>query len=206
MNAEIETPDTIDVGDHTLNLSVYADLPAGLSLPNLAADDWRESAAESHDNGVLALYSWKIGELWWLHIYTDQGYPESAEIGSQNHMDFLAEICDNIAGDVEQDRAEIMADFGIAFPTFLTEAAANFAGKCRVWHMPNYHRGHCNPPSPSFACGEDDSIITFENRAAAEQYVSDYYTEPSCYDGIAECNVLAHGQAGADTLKIVEAE
>jgi hypothetical protein len=208
MNATLRkfpTQQTIDVDDYILDLSVYSDLPAGMALPDLSGENWRDTATESHDNEVLAIHSWKIGELW-LHIYTDQGYPKSAEIGTQNHMEFLAEICDNIAGDVDQDRAEIMAGFAIDFPTFLTEAAADFAGECRVWHMPNYYSGHNNPPLPSFARDEDDLILTFGNRAAAEQYVSDYYSEPSCYDGIPACNVLSHGQAGADTLKIVEAE
>ena len=49
-----------------------------------------------------------------------------------------------------------------------------------------------NPPLPAFARDDNNQIITFENRAAAEQYVSDCYSEPSLYDG-------------ADTLKIVEA-
>jgi len=203
MNA---TQQEIKVDDRVLDLSVYSDPPTGIVLPDLSAEDWRDTATESHDNGVVAVYSWKIGEQW-LHIYTDQGYPESAEIDTHDHLAYLAEVCDNLAADAAADRAEVMADFAIPFPeSFLTEAAADFAGACRVWLMPNYYHGHTNAPSATFARGEDEKIITFENRDAAEQYVSNYYSKPSSYDGIPACNVLSHGQAGADTLKIVEAD
>ena len=199
------TQQTIDVGGRMVNLSVDSDLPAGLALPDLSDEMWRYRATETHDNDVDGIHSWKIGKLW-LHIYTDQGYPESAEISDQDHMAYLAEICDDMAQWVDQDRSEVMAGFDIDFPTFLTEAAAEFDGECRVWHMPNYYSGHYNRPMPAFARDDNDQIITFANRAAAEQYVSDYYSEPSCYDGIPACNVLSHGQAASDDLKIVEAD
>ena len=203
MNAT--TQQTIDVGGRILNLSVYSDLPAGLALPDLSGENWRYRATETHDNDVRAVHSWKIGELW-LHIYTDEGWPKSAEIGTQNHIEFLAEICDNMAQWVDQDRSEIMAGFDIDFPTFLTEVAADFEGECRVWHMPNYYTGHYNRPMPAFSRDDNDQIITFENLAAAQKYCRDYYSEPSCYDGFPQCNVLSHGQAASDDLRIVEAE
>lgn len=196
----------IQIDDTTLEISAYCDIPEGSALPDLSKEDWRESADESHDNEVQAVHSWKIGELW-LHIFTDQGYPESAIIEAGEHVRYLAEVCDNIAADADADRAEIMAGFGIDFPNaILKEASEDYDGECRVWHIPNYYPGHNNPPLPSFAReGDGDEITTFASYAEAKAYVEFYFNEESAYDGIAQCNVLSHGQAGADSLKIVEA-
>jgi hypothetical protein len=199
---------TIQIENGSLAINNWTEAPDTIALPNLSGEDWRKTADESHDNGVVAVHSWKIGDLW-LHIYTDQGSPQSASLEAADHLEYLAEQCQYIAVDVNRDRAEIMAGFHIDFPeAFLSEAKPDWKGECRVWHMPNYYSGHNNPPLPHFAREGDDpkQITTFANYADAKAYVENYFNEESAYDGIAACNVLSHGQAGADSLKIVEAE
>jgi len=84
-------------------------------------------------------------------------------------------------------------------------ADEGYQGPCRVWREPNYHIGTYGAPTPHFATDESRDIIEFATRAEAEDYVYDYYNAPSQYDGIPACNVLSHGQAGADGLVIVRA-
>jgi len=89
----------------------------------------------------------------------------------------------------------------------IVEADDDYTGPCRIWVEPNYLPGTCGAPKSGWVCVDDDGgdIKVFDTRAAAQDYVEEYYNAPSCYTSIKACNVFSHGQYAADTLTIVEA-
>ena len=188
--------ESIVVGGERVPLHRYAE-GAG-ELPDLSAEDWRQSAAECWEGGVDALYRWPLAGAA-LYIYVDQGMPVGAEITTASAESYVLGL------DHGCDDAEMLAGWGLDGLSVLAEASAEHTGPCRVWREPQYYQGTCDAPAPGYARDDDGEIIEWDSYAEAAEYVREYYEAPSGYDGIPACNVLAHGQSGPDTLTIVEA-
>ena len=71
--------------------------------------------------------------------------------------------------------------------------------------IPNYLPGTFYAPKPRLMAGEQgpDAPLTFPTREAALAAIAEIETQPSGYGRIPARNVLAYGQAGPDTLKVV---
>jgi len=188
-------------------------IPADLQL-RLAEYDWWDAAEEEYSNDIQALRRYPLSGGESLLIWSDQGYPEGVEITDKPMLEHLAEYATCADREQPAEPAEVMAEFDVPFADnpFLQEASKDWPGECRVWHIPHYYAGTWNAPGEAFAQVADDDpeqgtdarIREFDTFADAQAYCDRYYSEPSGYDGIPACNVLSHGQAAADTLKIVE--
>lgn len=194
------TKQTINVGSQSAIL--YDDL-TDLDLPDLSSIEDRaelieDFAAEWWGDGMYDVYRLSVGKNRWLYLFYDDGCLVSATIEDSGIEEFLRS-CE--WGDADVD--EILAGFGLCD---VQEASDDYTGPCRVWCQPNYYPGTYGAPQAGWVRDEDGHILEFASREDAEKYVDDYYTAPSGYDGIRACNVLSHGQAGADTLTIVATE
>lgn len=99
-------------------------------------------------------------------------------------------------------RAEWLAAWGFDEAPAVADPGAE--GPFAIWVQPNWYAG-AGAPEPHYERDEWGEVLLFETYEEAEAYVRAYYEEPSEYEGIPACRVLAHGQAGADTLSIVKA-
>lgn len=191
---------TITIGGLDLPVSdaVQADI-----LPDLADDDYRDLAdlSAEHAGAQLTTYGYHLDVTRTLWIDEEQGYPTNVSVSADRTI--LEHLADYDTGDCDRD--EWLAGWDIGFTP--DAAPDDYDGPCRVWCSPNYYRGTCNAPQPAYVRTREDScdagdIRDFASRAEAQAYIDDYYSGPSDYDGIPQCNVLSHGQAGADTLII----
>ena len=165
-----------------------------------AGADWRETADESADNGIDSLYLWRLADRLYLIIYCEQGRPVNANLSDDDLADYVCAYCADGCRE-----SEALASWGLDGLAAETEAAEDYDGECAIWCEPHYYEGTCGAPQAGFV--RDDKsldIRVFPRVAEAQAYVDEYYSAPSGYDGIRECNVLSHGQFGADTLTIVE--
>jgi hypothetical protein len=184
------------------------------SLPAIDWDDWRgEGCTEMADNTVDACYRYDLGDG--LSLYIDQAQGDIIAIAI-SEVTLLEHICDwwgNITDDT-YEQAEWLASWGYDGLAVLTKAKLDDEGPFRIWIEPQYYPGTYNAPQAGFAhrwatdsqvvsVDDDLGIAEFATYAEAQAYVDAYYSEPSRYDGIPQCNVLSHGQAGPDRLTIV---
>lgn len=188
---------TIEIGNKTLE--VYGATPE-MILPEIDDDMILDNADEIASNGIddFAIY-YLDDDTHQLEIYLDQGYPTNAEINIRRTMrDVVLDCCYDI------DRPEWLAAWEL--DPELTEADENStASNFRIWDAPNYYEGTNNAPQAGWWKDEEtNEPMDFETYAEAKKIVDEYYNADSNYDGIPQCNVLSHGQAGADTLTIVE--
>lgn len=188
----------IDGQEKDIDVENNIDL-TGLTLPDLSESDWRYGADDCFESGNSNVYQWNLSEIVRLYVDVDQGYVvgvvATKETIGQHLLDW----------DYDCDTAEWLSSWGLDGAEILSPADADFQGACRVWVEPNYYQGTYGAPVAGFARDEQGNILEFENGSKAAAYVSEYYNAPSGYDGIPACNVLSHGQAGADSLKIVQA-
>lgn len=160
------------------------------------ADDRAEYLEQDH------CYEYRVDDKRSVYVYVGPGSIYDVEIAQPGLENYIHETMDLYDG---EDNAQHMQHWGYDGLDYLDKAEPGFDGPCRVWRKPNYYQGTCGAPQPDYARDEQYIIREFDGYAAAAAYVNEYYSAPSGYDGIPECNVLAHGQAGADTLTIVEA-
>jgi len=187
-----------------------------IALPDLAEDDcWREHATEFVDNDIDSCYRYDLGNGNSLYIDCEQGAPSCLSIDTDSMIEHLRDWWSN-TNDGMVEFAEWLAGWGLDGLAVLTKANEGDEGPFRVWHEPHYP-GTCNAPQPGFAHkystddevvnpDQDEGIWEFATYEQAAAYVHEYYNEPSTYDGIPQCNVLSHGQAGADRLTIVRTD
>lgn len=187
----------ITIGD--TNLDLCEEIPAGCVLPDLSDEEWWRTATEEADNGIYTLRRWQLDESNSLYVWSEQGHPYFTAI---RQHDMVTELRDC---DYDCDLAEHLAGYGYDGKTALTVATDDYTGPCRVWREPQYYHGTCNAPGDQFARDDNGEILEFASKEDAQGYVDHYYSAPSGYDGILACNVLSHGQAGADILTIVQA-
>lgn len=167
------------------------------TAPDLSGDDWREQCEMIGSDGSDSYYT--VGNL---IIYTYEGEITTVEVlppGVSPDDWIVANFC----GDAEI--AEYMAGLGFDGLNQLNEATPEYDGPCRIWCTSHYYPGTVNVPRSEFMRDEDGEIAEYEDYAAAQAVVDEYYNAPSAYDGIPQCNVMSHGQYAADTLTIVEA-
>ena len=188
---------TIEIGNKTLK--VYGADP-DMVLPEIEDDMILENANETASNGAddFAIY-YLADDAHQLEIYLEQGYPSYAEINTRRPMRDVVLDCE-----YDIDRPEWLSAWGL--DPELTEADENStASTFRIWDTPNYYEGTNNAPQAGWWKNEEtNEAMEFNSYAEAEEVVDEYYDEPSAYDGIPQCNVLSHGQAGSDDLIIVE--
>lgn len=164
--------------------------------------DIRDSAQEQASNGLDSLCRWPLTDgIRSLYLYLDQGVPESLVIGPAAMADHIREL----DRDGDLDEAEWMTCWGYDGLDYLTRAAEDYDGPCRIWRSRNYYQGTCNAPREGYERDGTGWIMEFDTRAEAQAYVDEWRDAPSGYDGISARNVLGHGQAGSDELTIVEA-
>lgn len=188
---------------------LWAETPTA-ALPDLNHPDWQREADDNYECGCFGVYVYNL-DGYFLYIDTDQGMPQSATIEAGGIGSHLA---DWDWSDCAGTLPEWLASWGInaAAEAKLIRAAPSDTGVFAIWREPNYYQGTANAPSASFDRELDeqghrtDHILLFSSYTEAEAYRSAYHNEPSEYDGIPACNVLSHGQAGADTLTIVKWE
>jgi len=192
----------IIIADQTYVVEADGYIP---SLPDLSGDDWRDQADEALDNGIETCYRYALTDGLNLYIDVEQGDIVGVQVSAEPMLAHMREWWHAMAcGDAEE--AEWLAVLGFSGLDVLETADEDYNGPCRVWHEPCYYQGTCNAPPDHFARVEGtDDIREFVTREAAQSYVDEYYNAPSKYDGIPACNVLSHGQAGADKLTIVKA-
>lgn len=150
------------------------------------------------DRACFSVYSGDGGNGLTLYVDTDGGAPQSAPIS-------LASIEAHLRGWDWSEIGYVCAEdfrgsFGI--DPGLVPATGEHEGPFVVWCEPNYYDGTFNAPSPSLDKDEEGDVIVFASYEEAAEYVAAYYNAPSRYEGIPACNVLAHGQAGTDSLTI----
>jgi len=189
----------INIGGSKLRL--YGNGPAH-NLSQLNTRDWRDLCDCVADDNMVSYFLFRATAKTACIIYCYQGTPLS--------IDWLADgetpeqyIADSYNGDGEL--AEYLSGLGFNGKHVLDVVVASHDGPCRVWCEPQYLHGTYNAPVDGFARDDGDAIIEFASGKDAQAYIDDYYNEPSAYDGVRECNVLCHGQAGADILTIVAA-
>lgn len=166
-------------------------------------EDWRDLADENADNDIDSCYRYDMGGGKHLYIYCVQGYPELAEIDEGDMRNYLMQRWQDTTEGEDPD--EWLAAWGYS-PNDRQIAPRDYDGPCRVWHEPQYYQGSYNAPVPHYARDDMGGIIDFPTRADAQAYIDDYRSAPSGYDGIPACNIMAHGQAGADVLTIIISE
>lgn len=179
-----------------------------IALPDLNGDLWRESAVESYEAGTFAVHVYTLDSLSRLFIDSDQGVPDCATVSDYGITEHLSNWSWN---DFDFPHiAEWYSAWGLDGLAHLVAAPADYDGPCAVWRDPSYYAGTINAPGARLDRETDrdgspiNEVLTFPTRTKAEAYVAAYYGEPSEYAGIRACNVLSHGQAGADTLTIVK--
>ncbi|MHB8996886.1 MAG: hypothetical protein ACYC63_16680 [Armatimonadota bacterium] len=195
----------IELGDDVA--SAIAEL--GLDIEDDVRDVYPEPDEKAGANECYEIYRWALADGRSLFVDLAYGGVESAEVAD-------ATIRDIVLGwdhDDYPETAEWLAAWGFNGLDILPVAEPGYDGPCRVWCEPNYYIGTYGAPDPGFVridvdddgyCHDNyDNIREFETRAEAQAYVDEYYNAPSGYDGIPACNVLSHGQAGADGLTIV---
>ena len=193
---------SIIIADQTYVVEADSHIP---SLPDLSGDDWRDLADDRQSNGLESCYRYALADGLSLYIDVDQGDITAVQVSAEPMLAHMREWWHAVAcGEVEE--AEWLVEWGMGGLAVLDVAGEDYNGPCRVWHEPCYYQGTCNAPREHFAREDGtDDIRDFATRAEAQSYVDEYYNAPSKYDGIPACNVLSHGQAGADTLTIVKA-
>ncbi len=192
-----ENQTSINYRGHEVSLSIEV---AGIvALPDLSDRDSFLTADESHENGCYGVKQWNLSETVRLYVDTDDGYPVAATVTTDDIDDYV------MRWDHDGEPAEWLAGWGFDALARLVEAAEGYNGDCRIWCEPCYYHGASGALKPGFVRDDQGEIMEFGSYAEADQYVQDYYGAPSSYNGILACNVLSHGQAGADDLTIVTA-
>lgn len=197
-----------------VEVEVADDLAATAVLPDLEYGGPVHDA-DIIDNGVYTIEVWPAGEGLSLVIESEQGCIITCSLRETVTAAEVLECWDTDGADIYEWRAQWGVDPQIE------PVADDYDGPCRVWHETHYYAGTCNAPIAGWRrknrhSGYDDvvpgnpdedrtGILVWATRAAAQEYVDNYYNAPSAYDGIPQCNCLSHGQAGPDTLYICEA-
>jgi len=184
-------------------LIIVCDAPAP-TLPDLDHDLWREAATEMCSDEIDSCYRYDLGDGQSLYVDCLQGDPETCCISEDTLLAHMLEWHSNALPD-NCDAAQWLASWDLDACAALEQADPDYDGDFRVWCEPNFHPATCNAPSADYARDDGNEILEFATHAEAQAYVDSYFSEPSCYDGILQCNVLSHGQAGSDTLTIVQA-
>ena len=191
------TKTTIEIGNKTLE--VYGATPE-MILPEIEDDMILDNADETASNGIddFAVY-YLDDDTHQLEIYFEQGYASYATIEIRRPIVDVILDCE-----YDIDRPEWLSAWGQ--DPDLTETDENSTAlNFRIWDTPNYYQSNINSPQPGWWRDEEtNEPMEFDSYAGAKEVVDEYYGAPSAYDGIPQCNVLSHGQAGADTLTIVE--
>ena len=195
----------ITIGGVALTIRQYGDpteIPASV-LEALASDDWRMEVealpgAEHASNEIDSLHRIPLAGNDALVVYCEQGVPISVEIIDGTMEASVLDLDHDIPDE------ELLVEWGLTPDIAAAKPESN--GPFRVWRQPNYYSGTCGAPLARFdRHDETDEIMEWDTHAEAQAYVDAYYTEPSVYDGIPQCNVLSHGQASSDTLTITTA-
>ena len=180
---------------------LQAVLAAGIEL---AGDDaeWARGPDEEASAGSYKSLRWDLGEGRSLYVDYDQGVPDCAAI---NAVGMAEHLQDWDWADDAASLGEWMAQWGYEGLAYEQVAGEDYEGPCRVWREPNYYQGTYDAPQAGYARDDEGDVLEFDTRAEAQAYCDDYFGAPSEYEGIPACNVLAHGQAGADALTVVNA-
>lgn len=174
------------------------DVPASLDVDN--ADDVRGA-----EHAMLPEVYWFSGPRLAVAWYPDTGACDLYD--AQDLESGVRQMAEDVA--INADgwiMPEVFAAYGYdpVRAGILTAAPEDYAGECAIWDVPQYYAGTYNAPQPAFWRSDDpDTVQVYPTRAKAQSAVDDYYNAPSGYDGIRACNVLSHGQAGADVLTVV---
>lgn len=171
----------------------------------IPSDDLRDRDPEHiWDAGVYACRGYDLGGGWTLYIDTNQGMVMYVQVSKDPIEEIVRDWWCN-----ETDGSNMLAEWlsqgGLDGLATLTEATEEHEGECLVWRAYHYYPGTYNTPQDGFDRDESDELRTFKTFAEAKKYV-DAYDEESGYNGIKECMVMSHGQAGPDTLTIVDAD
>lgn len=173
-------------------------------FPDLSdRDEWRARAtAEAYAEGTGdAVHFFALpGGLLQLEVVSDRGRPIYASVCAARSM---REAVVELDYD-DLDRREILAAFGLDAEVVAADPSA--PGPFRIWREPCYYTGTYGAPSDGYWRDQEGRITEYVTYDEARAAVREYYTAPSCYDGIPARNVLSHGQAGSDRLVIVCAE
>lgn len=181
------------------------DLPEGVILPGDVTDEDYCGTADSWlSNDVDSLWSWKLPEGDWLHVFRFDGhfFPDRDPLDPEH---FLASRIDHIVTDPREYPLPCLLVSWEVDPTSWLEAPVE-GEDVAIWCTPNYYPSHNNPPLPDYLRDERRfEIRRFASIAEAQEVIDHYYNDSTQYDGIRDCNVLRHGQAGSDKLRIVAA-
>lgn len=185
---------TIRIGNRNIDLHERVD-----NLPDLACEHWHESATGAWENGSHGVYQWDLGGGQYLYVDTDQGIPQSAGVSQDDIDDHLLSWSYD-----DQDAAEWLAAWSLDGLSQLDEVDDTHDGPCRIWCEPCYYSGTYNAPTPGYVRDDAGAIAEFDTYADAAEYVDAYYNTSTQYDGVPDCNIMSHGQAGPDSLTIVK--
>ncbi len=185
------------------DLKVYSERSfASTPLPELG-EDWPYEADDHASNDRDDIYIWHLAGDAQLEVTVMEGVPDWAEVGPRRDIaDILREW------DIPDDCASLgewLSRWGLDGLQAETPVEEGYEGPCAVWCEPNYYEGTYGAPTAGRARDDHGDPLEFPSYAEAAAYVANYYNEPSPYDGIRACDVLAHGQYAADTLTIVAA-
>jgi len=191
------------------------DIPSVITSPDYDGQIY-DASDECWSNGPDGLYLYRMDDGRNLYVDVVQVI-DCITITDDSPIGHLRDWYANISDDDDED--EWLSEWDLAADDHLVAVPDDYDGPCRVWHAPCYYSTHNNRPTGYWARDDDvtppdneyvdpklSPIHVFVNRADAQDYINDYYTAPSGYDGIPACNVLSHGQAGSDTLIIVAAD
>lgn len=184
---------------------------AGIDLDDYVDDAWA-NATESADNGYESAHRIQLPDGHNIYIDVTNAGIENVVLGgtalvADTTLEEYVATWDLPTG-TDMHRATFMAAWGYDGLGYLQAAPADYDGPCWIWRQPNYYEGTINAPQPGLLT-DDDPYGTpreFSTRADAQAWVDQYHNAPSAYDGIKQCHVLSHGQAGPDVLTIVQAE
>lgn len=180
---------------------------AAEALPDLDNPDWSYTADETASNGIDSIHRWTIRGNISLFVEDLHAVPGLTVYLCEDDIETrVEELYDNNQGFYTLDKPRWMAEWGFSGVPYLEIADESWDGPCRVWVEPNYLPDHSMAPAPRFAQDEHGDTLRFDSYEEAVEYVEEYYTRPSEYEGIPMCRVLKHGQTGPDTLTIVQAE
>jgi hypothetical protein len=180
-------------------------LAIGVDLTELRPYDYASRASAHATNGSDSVYRFDLPDGRFVFLDCPQGTPETvfvAPVGEDSIEVYVREFCyqDYVA------LSEYMVEWGFDGLDYEDEAGPDYAGRCRIWSEPHYYAGTCGAPSPGYAKDDDGRVLQFQTYAKAKAYVDNYYNAENAYDGVKDCNVLAHGQSAADTLTIIKDE